>query len=84
MPRGNGGIIGPANIPTITSAKGVWSLVEQMIAKQQGIWPAVALIETFTSSTTWTCPSGIASVDYLIVADGGGIVTGKQIGRAHV
>jgi len=39
MPRGNGGIIGPANIPTTASAKGVWSLIEQMIAQRQGIWP---------------------------------------------
>ena len=37
----NGGIIGPANIPTTTSAKGKWSLAEYYLAKRQNIWPAV-------------------------------------------
>ncbi len=40
MPRGNGGVIGPANIPTTSVAKGVWSLMEQQLAQRQGIWPA--------------------------------------------
>jgi hypothetical protein len=39
MPRGNGGIIGPANIPTQSSAKGVWSLSELTLAVRQSIWP---------------------------------------------
>ena len=39
MPRGNGGVLGPANIPTTSVAKGVWSLMEQQLAQQQGIWP---------------------------------------------
>ena len=37
----NGGIIGPANIPTTTSAKGKWSLAEYYLAKRQNIWPSV-------------------------------------------
>jgi hypothetical protein len=37
----NGGIIGPANIPTTTSAKGKWSLAEYYLAKSQNIWPSV-------------------------------------------
>lgn len=39
MPRGNGGIIGPANIPTQGSAKGVWSMKEIALAVRQSIWP---------------------------------------------
>jgi hypothetical protein len=39
MPRGNGGIIGPANIPTTSVATGVWSLSELTLAVRQGIWP---------------------------------------------
>jgi hypothetical protein len=33
---------------------------------------AVSTIRTFTSSTTWTAPSGVTSVNYLVVAGGGG------------
>lgn len=40
MPRGNGGVIGPANIPTTSSAKGVWALSELTLAVRQGIWPS--------------------------------------------
>ena len=74
MPRGNGGIIGPANIPSASSAKGVWSLMEQMIAKSQGLWPVTSytIVQTFTATSTWTCPTGVTEVEYLIVAGGGG------------
>ena len=72
MPRGNGGIIGPANIPSTSSAKGVWSLTEQLLAQRQGIWPVYQSIVTFTTSGSWTCPTGVSSIDYLIVAGGGG------------
>ena len=75
MPHGNGGIIGPANIPTTGSAKGVWSLMEQLIAKQQGIWPLAGgyiVVQTFTATSTWTCPTGVTEVEYLVVAGGGG------------
>jgi hypothetical protein len=56
MPVGNGGVIGPANIPTTTSAKGVWSLVEQMIAKSQGIWPSFVLTDPYFDYTTLLLP----------------------------
>ena len=74
MPRGNGGVIGPANIPTTSVAKGVWSLMEQMIAKSQGIWPyqGYTIVQTFTATSTWTCPTGVTEVEYLVVAGGGG------------
>ena len=38
--RGNGGIIGPANVPTNQVATGVWNLEEQQIAKSLGAWPS--------------------------------------------
>ena len=40
MPRGNGGVIGPANIPTTSVATGVWSLSELTLAVRQSIWPS--------------------------------------------
>jgi hypothetical protein len=33
---------------------------------------AVSAIRTFTSSTTWTAPDGVTSVNYLVVGGGGG------------
>ena len=30
------------------------------------------VISTFTESSTWTCPTGVTEVEYLIVAGGGG------------
>ena len=79
MPRGNGGIIGPANIPSLSSAKGVWSLMEQMIAKSQGLWPVTGytIVQTFIGSSTWTCPAGVTEVEYLVVAGGGGGASGQ-------
>ena len=36
----------------------------------KGYVPGTVL--TFTSSGTWTAPSGISNVDYLVIAGGGG------------
>jgi len=30
------------------------------------------VVETFANSTSWVCPTGVTSVEYLIVAGGGG------------
>ena len=30
------------------------------------------VVQTFTATSTWTCPTGVTSVDYLVVAGGGG------------
>ena len=30
------------------------------------------LIFSFDATTTWTCPTGVTSVEYLVVAGGGG------------
>ncbi len=40
MPRWNGGVIGAANNPTTSSAKGIWSLSEATKAIRAGLWPA--------------------------------------------
>jgi hypothetical protein len=39
MPKWNGGVIGVANNPTISSAKGIWSLSEATKAIRAGLWP---------------------------------------------
>ena len=44
----NGGIIGPANTPSLLSAKGMWTLAEAQQAKKWGVWPVFAL-----PSKTW-------------------------------
>ena len=39
MAMGNGGIIGPRNVPTPSAAPGVWSLAEAQQYKAAGLWP---------------------------------------------
>jgi hypothetical protein len=56
MPVGNGGVIGPANIPTQSAAKGVWSLQEQYLAQRQGIWPLSILPDPYFEYTTLLLP----------------------------
>ena len=29
------------------------------------------VIQTFTATSTWTCPAGVTEVEYLVVAGGG-------------
>jgi len=56
MRRGNGGIIGPRQVSTTTSAPGVWGLFEQQENQGAGIWPSALTTPT---------------VEYLVVAGGG-------------
>ena len=56
MPIGNGGIIGPANVPTITTASGVWSLREQQQAQGRGAWPLALLPDPYFEYTTLLLP----------------------------
>jgi len=56
----NGGIIGPVNIPTSTTATGVWQQDEQYEAKVTDTWPQRALF------TTKSARFNRASSDYLI------------------
>jgi hypothetical protein len=39
MPQGNGGVVGPANDPTSSTASGVWGLKEHAEAVGAGEWP---------------------------------------------
>ena len=55
----NGGIIGPVNIPTSTTATGVWQQEEQYEAKVTDTWPQRALF------TTKSARFNNASSDYL-------------------
>ena len=55
----NGGIIGPVNIPTSTTATGVWQQEEQYEAKVTDTWPQRALFTT--KSARFNQPSS----DYL-------------------
>lgn len=54
--RGNGGIIGPKNLPTVDSSNGVWALREVPNYKNQDIWPGLAppALFPFTSFTFTT------------------------------
>ena len=47
--------------------------MEQFIAQRQGIWPPYnyTVVQTFTATSTWTCPTGVTEVEYLVVAGGG-------------
>ncbi len=56
MPIGNGGIIGPANVPTITTASGVWSLREQQQAQGRGAWPLAIASDPYFEYTTLLLP----------------------------
>ena len=31
------------------------------------------IVQTFTATSTWTCPTGVTEVEYLVVAGGGGV-----------
>jgi len=43
MRRGNGGIIGPPNKPTLSATTGVWSLTDQTASYQDDTWPESAV-----------------------------------------
>ena len=81
--RFNGGIIGSRNLTTgggvgQGTAVGIWSLNEAQVAKLAGIWPQevpsgqLLTTQIFTESTTWTIPTNVTSVDYMIIGGGGG------------
>lgn len=56
MPVGNGGIIGPNNTPSTSSAKGVWSIREAMLAQRAGNWPIVQISDPYFDYTTLLLP----------------------------
>jgi hypothetical protein len=57
-----GGLIS-ATPPTVTtsSAKGVWTIQEALQYQKAGTWPVskYTVIQTFTATQTWTCPTGV-------------------------
>lgn len=82
MRRGNGGIIGPQNRTTITSANGVWSLAEQQQAAGGRNWPGspaatVPNAPVITSATSST--AGSATVTFTVGYDGGSTITGVTV-----
>ena len=85
--RYKGGVLS-ATPPTVTTsaAKGLWTMQQQLFYKAAGLWPSptlpVYVYQAFTSSGTWTCPTGVTEVDILVVAGGGGGV-GAYPGNAQ-
>ena len=79
MRLSNGSIIGNDNTPTANVASGVWSLFEQARYNRISLWPlyvapvsSYTIIQSFTASGSWVCPTGVTEVEYLVVAGGGG------------
>ena len=70
-----------AQFPSTTSANGIWGMMAIRNALMGSNWPSanVTIIQTFTASSTWTCPTGVTSVDYLIVGGGGGGGTSTSV-----
>ena len=60
-------------VPTASAAPGIWKLAQAVQYIKAGTWPVpvVEEIMTFNGSATWTAPTGVTSVDYLVVAGGG-------------
>jgi hypothetical protein len=65
----NGGIIGVANIPTKTTASGVWTLQEQFLARAQDIWPT-GIPEIVKNADVW-----LDAADTLTITESGGNVS---------
>jgi hypothetical protein len=77
--RNPGGLI--SGLPlTISSAgtSGIFTLSQAQQYISAGRWPInfYAVVMQFTGSGVWTCPTGVTSVDYLVVAGGGGARVG--------
>ena len=93
--RSNRGVIGPQQLVTAISGSGIHSILDHFLNKGAGTWPVTGytVVQTFTATSTWTCPTGVTEVEYLVVA-GGGAGGGQdgggdggadgEIGRAHV
>ena len=66
----NGGRLGKINTPSLSSASGFWGLLDQYLSRQSGTWPGsgYTIVQTFTATSTWTCPTGVTEVEYLVVA----------------
>ena len=69
-----GGALGRLNLANTEVASGLWSSQEQFLFKTARLWPSAGyyVVQTFLASGSWTAPTGVTSVDYLVVAGGGG------------
>lgn len=58
---------------TNLSGSGVFTLVQALQYIGQDSWPLKLITESikFDGSTTWTVPTGVTSIDYVVVAGGG-------------
>lgn len=78
MRKGNGGIIGPLNNPTILYANGIWSMDEQQQFISGHTWPGspAATVPNAPVITSATSPAaGQATVNFTAGYDGGTTVT---------
>ena len=68
--RGNRGVIGPQQLVTASSASGIHSIIDHLLNKGAGTWPSTGytIVQTFTATSTWTCPTDVTEVEYLVVA----------------
>jgi hypothetical protein len=46
--------------------------VLQLLLARAGVSSGVTVIQSFTATGEWTCPTGVTEVEYLVVAGGGG------------
>ena len=62
--------------PTVSSTggSGIFTLSQALQYVGQGTWPRknYEVVLVFTGTSSWTCPTGVTEVDYLVVAGGGG------------
>lgn len=62
----------PVSITNL-SGSGVFTLVQALQYRGQDSWPLKLITESirFDGTTTWTVPTGVTSIDYVVVAGGG-------------
>lgn len=71
--RANGGVIGPANIPTTNSAGGIWSVFEQEYWNKAAAWPTAPTVPGAPTSVSANPGNAQATVSFTAPASTGGI-----------
>ena len=87
--RGNSGIIGPRYAAGYTPAAGFFTMSEVQQLIQAGFFSTATsststIIQTFTASGSWTCPTGVTSIEYLVVGGGGGDRKSTRLNSSHI
>ena len=78
--RANGGLIGPANTPTSSTAGGIWSLAEQDRWKRASAWPSAPTVPGAPTSVSATAGNAQATVSFTAPAsNGGSAITGYTV-----